>query len=143
MKAQDNNMQRPANLKWITFKTSPIQITKYSIQAKSKRVPFKFFFLFTQQSKVNLEQLKDDEEMEIAKRFDTQKKEGKGLGGIEVQSEQYQSEMLEFEMEDNEECDETTEEDLLYMKDISTTFSLTVSLRLLIPFLGNAQTIFH
>ena len=30
--------------------------------------------------------------------------------------------MLEFEVEDNEECDETTEEDLIYMKDISTTF---------------------
>ena len=34
-------------------------------------------------------------------------------------------------MEDNEECDETTEEDLLNMKDISTTFSLTVSFKII------------
>ena len=39
--------------------------------------------------------------------------------------------MLEFEIEDNEECDETTEDDLIYMKDISTSFKLIVFLFIL------------
>lgn len=55
-----------------------------------------------------------------------QENKGKGLAGIEVGSEFYMSEMLDFEYEDDEEADETTEEDLAYLKDVVINMDLVV-----------------
>lgn len=48
------------------------------------------------------------------------------MGGIEVGSEFYMSEMLDFEYDDGEEADETTEEDLIYLKDVVSSMDLVV-----------------
>ena len=42
------------------------------------------------------------------------------------------SEMLDFEFDDGEECDETTEQDLILMDDISIKFELKVIKRIFI-----------
>lgn len=51
---------------------------------------------------------------------------GKGLAGVEVGSEFYMSEMLDFDYDDEEEADETTEEDLANLKDVVTSMDLVV-----------------
>ena len=51
---------------------------------------------------------------------------GKGLAGIEVGSEFYMSEMLDFDFDEGEEADETTEEDLIYLKDVVANMDLVV-----------------
>lgn len=38
------------------------------------------------------------------------------------------SDFLGFDFDNGDECDETTEDDLIYLKDIGTTFKLTVNL---------------
>lgn len=53
-------------------------------------------------------------------------KKDRGLADLEVGSECYMSEMLDFEFDDGEECDETTEQDLILMEDISIGFELKV-----------------
>ena len=42
------------------------------------------------------------------------------------------SDMLDFEFDDGEECDETTEQDLILMEDISIKFELKVGFLLLV-----------
>ena len=53
-------------------------------------------------------------------------KKGAGLAGIETGSECYMSEMLDFEYDDGEEADETTEEDLVHLKDVVAEMDLVV-----------------
>lgn len=53
-------------------------------------------------------------------------KKDRGLADLEVGSECYLSDMLDFEFDDGEECDETTEQDLTLIDDISTKFDLKV-----------------
>lgn len=47
-------------------------------------------------------------------------------------SQCYMSDMLDFEFDDGEECDETTEQDLIIMEDISIKFELKVGLLLIV-----------
>jgi hypothetical protein len=55
-----------------------------------------------------------------------------GLADVETGSCTYLSEFLDYDQEEGDECDETTEEDLIYLKDISTSFELVVKLFLII-----------
>lgn len=71
---------------------------------------------------VNLEKFKDQEKPED---------EIRGGGLADRQNQQgstcYMSAMLEF-YDDGEQCDDKTEEDLVYLKDTSTNFTLSVPL---------------
>lgn len=60
-------------------------------------------------------------------------RKGKGLADIETGSEFYMSEMLDFEYDDGEEADETTEEDLIFLKDVVASMDLVVSPFFLTP----------
>lgn len=64
-------------------------------------------------------------------------KKDRGLADLEVGSECYLSDMLDFEFDDGEECDETTEQDLTLIDDISTKFDLKVLFNCFIVFLKN------
>lgn len=53
-------------------------------------------------------------------------KKGGGLGELEVGSTNYMTEGLGFNNEDEGECDETTEEDLIYLKDLCAEMNTVV-----------------
>jgi hypothetical protein len=55
----------------------------------------------------------------------TEQKAG-GLGDLETGSEKIMSEMLGFDLDDQDECDMTTEEDLIFLKDPSDGIDLIV-----------------
>ena len=57
---------------------------------------------------------------------------GRGLADIETGSECYMSEMLDFEYDDGEEADETTEEDLVHLKDVVAEMDLVVCVHLVL-----------
>lgn len=57
-------------------------------------------------------------------------KKDRGLADLEVGSECYMTDMLDFEFDDGEECDETTEQDLILIEDMSTKFELKVFISL-------------
>ena len=48
------------------------------------------------------------------------------MADLEVGSECYMTDMLDFEFDDGEECDETTEQDLTYLDDTQIQFELRV-----------------
>lgn len=72
-----------------------------------------------------MEKIKDDDDQDIAERFNVffhndLKHIGhkdKGLADLETGSTLYMSEFLDFNQEVGEECDETTEEDMIYLRD--------------------------
>lgn len=70
---------------------------------------------------VNMEGIKDEEdENDIQKRFSQMRNgQGGGLGDLEVGSTNYMTEGFGFIADDEGECDETTEEDLIYLNDPS------------------------
>jgi len=51
---------------------------------------------------------------------------GGGLGDLETGSEKIMSEMLGFDLDDQDECDLTTEEDLIFLKDPSDKLDIIV-----------------
>ena len=61
----------------------------------------------------------------------------KGLADLETGSTLYMSEFLDFNQEVGEECDETTEEDMIYLHDPCVSLNLVVGLFDL--FLGHAS----
>ena len=92
------------------------------------------FYLIYLLYKVDLEKFKDDEELDIEKRFNVKiifnnkiiilikqnnNQKDRGLADLEVGSECYMTDMLDFEFDDGEECDETTELDLIHLGDQS------------------------
>ncbi|CAD8134500.1 unnamed protein product [Paramecium pentaurelia] len=87
---------------------------------------------FQDQVDVEIEKIKDDEEQDIAERFaslDPKEKKDKGLADLETGSTLYMSEFLDFNQEVGEECDETTEEDLTYLKDPCLNINLVDALK--------------
>ncbi|EGR32294.1 hypothetical protein IMG5_089160 [Ichthyophthirius multifiliis] len=66
---------------------------------------------------VDLNVIQDEEEADIEKRFAIGDKKGGGLGEFEIGSTNYMTDGFAFGYDDGEECDETTEEDLLYLND--------------------------
>ncbi|CAD8159758.1 unnamed protein product [Paramecium octaurelia] len=87
---------------------------------------------YQDQVDVDLEKIKDDEDQDIADRFallDPKEKKDKGLADLETGSTLYMSEFLDFNQEVGEECDETTEEDLTYLKDPCLNINLVDTLK--------------
>ena len=70
--------------------------------------------------------IQDEEDNDIEKRFAVGERKAGGLGEFEIGSTNYMTEGFAFGYDDGEECDETTEEDLEYLKDSFTELTTAV-----------------